>query len=122
MLLLIFLRNKKEIINKINNLQKEGKISVTTISLCELYKGLHLSNRAQNELFILDNFAQSVKILDLNWQICRKFGEMYNRLEKNGRMINELDIMIASITEANNVTLITQDKDFKNMGIRVKIW
>jgi len=35
-------------------------------------------------------------------------------LAQKGRMINELDLIIAGIALANNETLITKDRDFLN--------
>ena len=37
---------------------------------------------------------------------------MYRKLSESGRMINELDLLIAGISAANNEVLITRDKDF----------
>ena len=41
----------------------------------------------------------------------------YKKLKTKGKIVNELDILIAGIAVANNETLITEDKDFLNFGI-----
>jgi len=117
-----YLRGDKKVIENVKEIASSGKIFITSISLCELYKGLHLSPKAQEELFILDNFANSVDILDLSLPICRRFGERFAFLEKKGLTINDFDLMIAVIADANNLTLITKDKDFMRAGTKVEMW
>ena len=38
----------------------------------------------------------------------------YKKLKEKGKMVNELDVLIAGIAAANNETLITKDKQFVN--------
>jgi predicted nucleic acid-binding protein len=118
-----YLRGNKKVAEKIKKLAEAEEIFTTTISLCELYKGLCLSPKANTELFVLDNFAQSVNVLDLNLQICRKFGERHAFLSRSGKMISEFDLMIAVIADANNMVLVTMDKKhFANAGARIEVW
>ena len=118
-----YLRGDEKVIEKVKKLVETSDIFVTTITFCELYKGIHLSHRAQRELFVLDNFAQSVKIIDLNLPICRKFGERFAFLREKGKMIEDFDLMISTIAAANDLTLVTRDKKhFENTGVRLEIW
>lgn len=41
--------------------------------------------------------------------------KMYKHLSEKGKLINELDIIIAGIASANKETFITKDKDFLNL-------
>jgi predicted nucleic acid-binding protein len=45
-----------------------------------------------------------------------KSANIYKALKSGGKMINELDILIAGICEANDELLITFDNDFKRIA------
>ena len=45
-----------------------------------------------------------------------KSANIYKALKSSGKMINELDILIAGICEANDELLITFDNDFKRIA------
>ena len=112
---------------KVGNLEKEGEIYLTTITLCEIYKGIYLYSEGvfrEKELEDLEHYLENVKIIDLDLESSREFGEMYSYLRKSGVMIPEPDLMIASIVKANGVVLVTRDKrHFKGMkGVKVVEW
>ena len=51
-------------------------------------------------------------IYDLEDSVIREAVKSYKRLAEKGRLVNDLDVLIAGIASANNETLITNDKDF----------
>jgi len=117
-----FLRGESEVIKKLSLLREEG-IYMTSISLCELFKGVFLSSKSESNLKIVEAFIESNGILDLDKESSREFGNLFSRLNKIGKMIPEADLMIASIVKANNIALITRDKKhFENLGIEVISW
>ncbi len=117
-----FLRGKKEIVEGVSKLIEEGEVFITTISLCELYKGVYQSSKAEKESEILENFVGELNVLEHNVESCRNFGETYADLEKMGLTIKDFDLMIASIVKANDMILITRDKKhFENTGVKFKI-
>ncbi len=118
-----FLRGNKIIIEKIRNISLHSDLSITCISLCELFKGAFLSSRSEKELIIINDFLDSVKVLDLNIDSCQTFGQEYSRLNKIGKQTKEFDLMIASISRANGLILITRDKkDFENIDVKLEVW
>lgn len=117
-----FLRGESEIIKKISSLREEG-ICLTSVSLCELFKGVFLSSKSESDLKIVEAFVESNGILDLDKESSSEFGRLFSKLNKIGKMIPEADLMIASIVKANNIALITRDKKhFENLGIEVISW
>jgi len=51
---------------KVGNLEKEGEIYLTTITLCEIYKGIYLYSEGvfrEKELEDLEHYLESVKII-----------------------------------------------------------
>ena len=118
-----FLKGNKIIIEKVNIARQQGEIFITYISLCELYKGIYLSNKIETELEELDEFLEAISVVGLDKESCESFGKDFVKLQKSGKMTNEFDLMIASIVKANNLILITRDKKhFDNLGVKVNGW
>lgn len=96
---------------------------ITSITLCELYKGAYLSKEIEKNLLSIKDFISSVKVLDFTNQACEFFGKEFARLQKIGKTPCESDLMIASIAKTHNLILITRDKkDFQNFDIRIEEW
>ena len=57
---------------------------------------------------LLDRFV----IYDFQDRAVGEVVKFYKALSEKGKMVNELDLIIAGIASANNETLITKDKDF----------
>lgn len=117
-------RGNEKIREKLKSLIKLNKpIFITTINLFELYKGAYLSSKSQEALRLIEDFIDSIGILEANKMSCEEFGKEYARLRKIGKLTNEIDLMIASIAKANNCTIITKNrKDFENINIDIEVW
>jgi predicted nucleic acid-binding protein len=118
-----FLNAKEEIVNKVISLLENNKISVSPITLCEIYKGIFLYGNIKEELNVFSQFLEHIDILLFSKEVSKTFGEEYSRLKKEGIMIPEFDLIIASFVKSNNLTLITKDKHFNRIrGLKVEIW
>lgn len=115
-------RGEENTIAKIDMI-RDKVIFITTITLCELFKGAYQSSR-KRDLEVIKSFASSNEIITLNVDSCEVFGEVYSELKKRGRLVPEPDLMIASIAKQNNLTLITRDKNhFKDIpNLSLEIW
>ena len=118
-----WLREDRELAIKIQEAQDKGRIFITVITLCELYKGAYLSNRAEKELQIIEDLAESIEVLDFSKGVCEEFGKEFARLTKIGRKTQESDLMIASIAESNGLVVVTRNKKhFENIDIKLEVW
>ena len=120
-ILIDILRGDEKLALKLQNLHP-FRLCISFISLCELYKGAYAYHDSVIKVSDVKNFASSFYFLALDEKICEEFGKMYSELKKKGKMIEESDLLIASAVKVNDLTLITRDKDFKNMDIKVEIW
>lgn len=112
------LRNDKRVVNKINSLVGDSDIFITSITLCELYKGAYGHANTQEKIKIIEEFLESVYMLDLDKKSSKCFGEFWQELRKKGNTINDFDVLIASIVKSENLILITRDDHFKSLGIK----
>lgn len=111
------LRGDLAVSKKLQQLQSIGvELAITSITLCELYKGAYLSEREEENLTAIGVFLGAVLILFQNKPSCIIFGRDCAVLHRKGTPTQEKDLMIASICKANNCALITRNvKDFKNI-------
>lgn len=101
---------------KIDKLE-DVTICVTPINLAELFKGAYCAQKKNEALELVEDFASNAKLLAFDETSCRIFGQKYAELASQGKQTQEPDLMIASITIANNITLITRNKkDFVNIS------
>lgn len=116
------LRGNKKVINKINDYS--DNISISFMTLGELYYGVYKSSNPLNNSLILETFLLSVNILHTDNNIMQKFGEYKNKLSEKGEGLTDADILIASTASVYGCKLITGNvKHFKRFeGVNVENW
>lgn len=100
-----------------------GEVFISSIVLGELYYGAHKSQRAQENLARLDDFAASCAILICDRETAREYGMIKNQLLQQGRPIPENDIWVAATAQQHNLTLITRDDHFSEVAkLKMEVW
>jgi predicted nucleic acid-binding protein len=103
-----WLKGKKRIIDKIETYRKSG-LSVSIISVAELYEGIYGSNHPEDDEQILKDFLRGVTLLEVSEDVCKKFGELRNGLRRKGELIGNFDLLIASTALINNLTILSDN-------------
>ena len=101
-----------------------AKFYITSITLCELFKGAYKSKNREKAIELITKFYKSVKVLTFDLASTNLFGLNHNLMEKKGKKVPEADLMIASLAMANNCILITKDlKHFNHIpNIKLEKW
>ena len=107
--------------DKVKQIDSE-EIFITTISLCELYKGAYAYHDSDRKISDVDEFIENFEVLGLDEKSSKEFGKIYLKLKKEGKLINDFDIIIAAIIKSNDLILVTRDNDFNDLGIKVEGW
>lgn len=100
-----YLRGKEKTVDLINNL--DGKITSSYVCLAELFEGVYFSNNKKAESIILQFFSGLNTTYGIDNKIARKFGFLRNQLRKNGNIIEDIDIFIASTCLIHDLYLVT---------------
>ena len=105
------------LLEKIRNTILSGEqVFISCITYYEIKKGL-LTINALNELKHFDIFCQTCEMIWLNNKfVFDEAARMYSTLKKKGKLINDVDILIAAETKLKNLVLISNDKDFENIA------
>ena len=101
-----------------------SKIVVSIITACELYFGAFNSVAKEKNNKLLDNLFKDIEIIQTNQEVAKNFGKLKAILKKKGKLINDADILIASIAMTNNCVLVTNNiKHFKQIeGLKIENW
>jgi tRNA(fMet)-specific endonuclease VapC len=109
-----YLRGNAEVISKVQELQEEG-LSVSIISVAELYEGVFRSNNPTGNEQALKDLLSAVTVLDITQDICRIYGQEKTQLLQKGTIIGALDLLIAATALHHNLTLLMGDHDFERV-------
>lgn len=117
------LRGDKELKKRLDSIKAED-VSFTAITLCELFKGAYKSSKKEESVRFLYEILRNYRLLPLDIKSSELFGADYNELEKRGAPTQILDLMIASISKANNLILVTRNKKhFENIpDLEIEEW
>jgi predicted nucleic acid-binding protein len=108
-LLLDISKGKKSALDIIASYEGKEQITTTVINKYELLRGAN-----QKEAKLLSDLIEKFIVYDFQDGNIDQVIKAYNYLADRGKIISELDMIIAGIARANNETLLTRDKDFLN--------
>ncbi len=117
------LRGNQKAVGKMENLPQETLIYITGLTVYELYKGvLFIEDKKQEQ--DVENFVESVEVIQLDSYAEKKAAEIYAYLRKKGELINDADILIAATVLANESVLVTNNEEhFKRIKqLKIENW
>jgi len=122
-ILIEYFRGNESIKYRIENLREGDSIGITWLNVYEFFKGIFASGKLEEEKFLI-GLVNSAFLMDETYESSRIGGEIYASLKKSGNLINDADILIASIVKHHNAVLVTNNEDhFKRIaGLRVENW
>ena len=88
------LRGNKNIIHK---KERAGfGVGISCITVAELFYGAEKSAMTEANYSLVEEFLLTVKIINLDLSISKKFAQLKNNLEKEGMLLPDADILIAA--------------------------
>ena len=88
----------------------ESGICTSIISVAELYEGVYGSKNYDESLETLETFLEGITVLSLDQEVCKIFGRERDKLRKQGNIIGDFDLLIASICLRYDLILLTNNK------------
>ena len=101
-----------------------GDVSVSCITASELEYGVAKSSKPQQNRDALDAFLAPLEILPFNGEAAHRYGQIRAYLEKEGKLIGAMDMLIAAHALSASITLVTNNtKEFGRIpGLRLENW
>ena len=121
--LIDIMKSDKDAIRKAEEIEKKGNtIAVTSITIFELFIGVSLSIKQDQERNKINRILNGLSIISFDEDSAREAGKIYAQKRKNGSAIEPEDSMIAGICSRRNEILITRNiKHFSDIeGLRVE--
>jgi tRNA(fMet)-specific endonuclease VapC len=123
-IIIFFLKNQNLVLNqKILQALIDQEIFTTSICASEL---LYYSykNKATKSLELRQEFLEQLDILNFDYHSAEIFAKSKVELESKGQKIDDIDLQIASICLANNLTMVTNNiKHFQNIkNLKLQDW
>jgi tRNA(fMet)-specific endonuclease VapC len=108
-----------KLINKINK-----GVFISSVSVAELQYGVEKSNYPQRNRIALLEFLSPFTILDFNINDAVVYGKIRSELEKTGKVIGSMDMLIGAQAQSRNLLLVTNnEKEFKRIdGLKIENW
>ncbi len=99
-------------------------LSISSITLSELTYGVVKSSRPDENRLALIRFLMVMTILPYDEHAARHYGEIRTGLERDGRTIGPLDMLIASHARSLRMMLVTNNtKEFSRVpGLLLENW
>ena len=119
-----WMRGDGQVISRLKE-RAPSDLSISAITLAEIFYGIEKSPVRQKERRL--KIEKILSLLDLYYfdeTAARKYALIRTLLEKQGVVIGERDIQIASIAMANKLTVVTHNtKEFNRIeGLKVEDW
>jgi len=103
-----FLKGEKKVVEKLTSLIDEG-LGISIISLAELYEGIYGSASPEKQQKGLNDFLTVVTVIGIDDDICKIFGKLRMNLRKQGKLIDNFDLLIASTCLYYDLTLMSNN-------------
>jgi tRNA(fMet)-specific endonuclease VapC len=81
--------------------------------LCELAVGIEHTARRDANWAALQVFLRQMRIWPVDLLTAQAYGQIYNELRAKGRVLSQVDMMIAALARQMNLVVLTTDRDFE---------
>ena len=101
-----------------------ANIFITVITECELFYGAYKSSRVDKNLEVLKTLREKVKTIHTAKDVAPTYGRIKAELERAGRVLDDADLLIASIALASGGKLVTNNIAHFNriQGLELESW
>src|SRR5947208_183787 len=93
---------------RIQQTRRAGMILGTCVPvLCELEVGIQQTGKPEANRRALMTLLKQVRLWPIEREMARTYGEIYLDLRGRGRVLSQVDMMLAALAERMNLTLLT---------------
>ncbi|MEA3558224.1 MAG: type II toxin-antitoxin system VapC family toxin [Candidatus Thermoplasmatota archaeon] len=116
------LKGNSEAKELLDELESQGEIFITSISVFEVtYTSRGISRKKEETLM---NFLDTLKVLPLGKRTALVASKIGTQLVKEGKMLHPMDLLIGAVALQNNMPLVTNNKKhFSRIeGLEIICW
>ena len=122
-ILIYFLKQHPHVSKKFEATDAD-EIGTTIINYAELLFGAYNSAKVKQNLNYIKAFLNTISILNFIQNAAETFTQLKTNLKQSGKIIADLDLIIASICLSNDLILVTNNtKHFGRIdGLKIENW
>jgi tRNA(fMet)-specific endonuclease VapC len=119
----IIKKKPESVLKKFSKLNP-GSVAISSITLAELYFGVVKSTKPNENMIALQEFISPLIVLDFTDQDALLYAKIRTDLEKKGKLIGAMDLLIAAIAKSRDLALVTNNtKEFSRINdIKIENW
>ena len=104
-------------------LQRYDLIEISIVTYYEILSGL-LAKNALKQIEIFEEFVIDNLIIPLTEDSVKISAELYSTMRQSGKIIDDIDLLIAGMAIENEMTLVTNNENhFKRIpGLKIDNW
>jgi tRNA(fMet)-specific endonuclease VapC len=100
-----------------------NRFGVCVPVLCELEAGLERLKKRDRPRRLLNRLLTHIRLWPIGRTAARLYGEVDVELTRAGRVLSQVDMMIAALAREMNLTVLTTDRDFEALpDIKTENW
>lgn len=103
---------------------KPGEVGISSLAIAELAHGANKSNQVEKNLSALDQFLLPLEIADFDQRASAAYGFVRAYLEREGKLIGSMDMLIGAHALSLGVVLVTNNvTEFQRIPkLKVEDW
>ena len=121
----IYIIKKKDegILQKLQS-YRDGDIGISSITIAELEYGVAKSKQSHGNRIALVSFLIPFEILNFDQEAAIAYGLIRTWLEKEGKPIGPIDMLLASQARSKGIVLVTENEsEFRKIpGLKIENW
>jgi tRNA(fMet)-specific endonuclease VapC len=103
--------------------KKPGDVTLSSLTVAELHYGVEKSSAIEKNKEALGLFLTSFEILDFDTTAAEAYGRIRSSLDKSGKPIGSIDMLIAAHAVSQDLILVTHDRDFERISkLKTQDW
>jgi tRNA(fMet)-specific endonuclease VapC len=108
----IYLIKKKplEVIKRLSELEI-NEVGISSITLSELEYGVEKSSNPEKNKIALIEFLSMIEIYNYDDKAAKEYGKIRTDLERKGKIIGSLDMLIAAHAKSRDFILVTNNEE-----------
>jgi predicted nucleic acid-binding protein len=120
-ILIDLLREKDYAVRLIKELEEEVELATSAITVFGLYRGVYKSQNQEKNLASVKGLLNTLRLLNTDEDSMEIAGKITARLEREGKMMDIRDLLIASIALVNDFGVVTNNIEHFNKIPHLKL-
>lgn len=99
--------------SRVRELRRRGlRIGTCIPVICEIERGVHFVRDPAAYRSNLERLLTHLRVWPLDMETASAYGRIAAELQRRGRSLSQVDIMLASLAEQMNLAIVSTDLDF----------